>query len=93
MVACNTPHHETIEKSNITYGEMLGVIVEASESKFRKRLVDVHNIETMNKPPADQRGQYMDEDEKPVTADDIDLKHLHEKEEEIRSMLQKHVRM
>lgn len=93
MIAYTTPHLKTIEESNITYGEMLGLIPKNFDTNFRKLNVEVRDIKTINKPLVDQREQQMREDEKSVTADDIGLDSPHAREVEVSKMLRKHERM
>lgn len=93
VIAYTTPRPEAIEESYIIHIEMLGLIPEDSDIKFCKQHVDVRNIETMNKHVADQREQHMSEDERPVTADDLDLDTLHKRDEDVQNMPRKHERM
>lgn len=77
VIAYITPHHGAMEEPNITKGEMLVLISEDFDNKFRKRHVDERSIETINKHLDYQQEQHIGADKKPVTADDIDLNTPH----------------
>lgn len=69
---------------------MLRLIPDDKNTKFRKRHVDVRNIEKINKHITDQRKQDMGKGEKPVTVADNPLDVLLDREGDIRNMLWKH---
>jgi len=93
VVAYTSDHPETLTKSHISHGEMLGVISANDDAKFRKRPLNVRDIDVINRQLADQRELHMGKDEKPVTADDINIDVPVDKEEAVRSMLRKHESM
>ena len=90
VVAMAGSHPEKLVESDISHSEMLGIIPDNVDTKFRKRHVNVRDIDTINKHLSDQREQHMGEDEKPKTADEIDLNVPEDRKQEVRDMLRKH---
>ena len=89
------PHPTTLVESNISHAEMLGLISDEEangnrKNLFRKRDFNAKDISLINKHLADEREKHMGDDEKPVTADDIDLDVDDEHVPAIRTMLKKH---
>lgn len=72
QLATAESHPENLLESNFSHAELFGLIDEANR-KFQKQNDNVHGIETINEPLADQRGQHMGDSEEPARADDIDL--------------------
>jgi len=72
-------------ESTWTHGEMLGIVTDdkpaptgakpngKADTKYRKRSQSAKGTDVINRHLADLREAHMGEDEKPVTADDIDL--------------------
>ncbi len=98
-VAKAKPHPTSIKESNISHGELLGILKEGTpsgESKtntYRKRNVDARDAETINKHLADMREAHMGSEESPTTAEDIELDVEEKYHSTIRTMLKKHESM
>lgn len=89
VVGYGSQHPETIIESDITNEKMLRIIPDDVETEFRKRHRNARDIATINKYLADHREQNLGVYEKPLTAVDIYLDVLHEKEDKIRNILRK----
>ena len=75
-------------ETNLYYGEMLGIC--SDDTHYKKRTVNVKDIDTINQHLADNRESHAGKDEKPVTAETVEL-HVDEKyHPTIRKMLKKH---
>lgn len=68
---------------------MLGWTPHDRDTKFRKSHANVRDIETINKHLSDKGEQHLGADEKPVTADDIDINVPDENKPVFRGMLRK----
>ena len=73
VVAMASAHPEKIVESDVTHAELLGMIPDDVDTKYLKRHVNVWDIETINKHLTDERERHMGDDEKTVTAEEIDL--------------------
>ena len=92
-VATTDPHPSSIIETNLSHGEVFG-IEENEKLSYRKRNLNARYIALINKHLADLRESHMQEDETPMTAEDIDLSEVSEEyHEEIRKMLRKHETM
>ena len=78
-------------ESTISHAELLGLCDDKTAMRYRKRNANARDEAVINDYLRDLRNSHMSEDEKPVTADDIDLsgvdKSYHKR---IRAMLRKH---
>ena len=101
-IARAEPHPTSVVESDIMLAEMLGIAEEEPstdvkmKNTYRKRpgLQSGHDAELINKHLADLRESHMEQDEKPVTAEDIPLDDVDPKyHETIRRMLKKHEQM
>lgn len=81
-------------ESNISHGELLRLIDNKTAQLYRKHNQIARDESVINDSLRDLRNSHMGQDEKPVTADDIDLsgvdKSYHKR---IRAMLRKHESM
>ena len=77
-------HREKIVESDVTHAELLGLLPDNVDTKYRKRHVKVRDIETINQHLADERERHLCDDEKPVLAEDIDLNVPEEEEDQVR---------
>ena len=69
VVAMSSAHPEKIVESYVTLTELLGLIPDIVETKYRKRHVNVRDIDTINQHLTNERERHMGDDEKPVTAE------------------------
>ena len=83
-------HSKKIVESDITHAELLRLIPDNVDTKYRKRHVNVRDIDTVNQHLADERERHMRDDEKPVTAEEIALDVPKEEEDKVRNMIRKH---
>lgn len=89
-VANAAEHPEKVIASAIKYAEVSGIITGDKDTKFRERDINAHDIDTINKYLEDEQDQHIGADEKPVTADDVDIEVHTDKEANTRYMLRKH---
>lgn len=88
-----TPHPEVIVTTKLSHVELFGM-KDTSDTRCRKRNLNARDTSVINQYLSDIRNSCMNEDEKPVTADNIDL--LEEDgthQEAIRGMLRKNEAM
>ena len=93
VVAMAETHPENLVESHISHAEMLGLIPDdpiPGTSKYRKFNFNTSDENLINRQLADEREKHMGADEKPMTADDIELDIPVEKEKDVRDMLRKH---
>ena len=90
VVAKASGHPETLAESHLSHAEVFGLIPDDKDTKFRKRHANARDVDTINRHLADHREKHMGEDEKPVTADDINVDVPDDKVDEVRAMLRKH---
>ena len=94
VVAMARAHPEKVVESDVTHAELLGLIPDDVDTKYRKRNVNVRDIDTINKHLGYEIMRHMGDDENPVTAEEIHLKVFKEEEDDkVRSMLRKHENM
>ncbi len=98
-VATATVHPKRLRESKISHGEMLGVFTDEEilslnleTTKYQKRGdLNAKDPDQIDRHLADAREAHMDADEKPVTADDLDLSDVDAKHHAaIRKMMRKH---
>ncbi len=94
VVATAYANPTDLVESTISHAELLGLCDDKAAMRYRKRNADARDETVINNNLRDLRSSHMGEDEKPVTADDIDLsgvdKSYHQR---IRAMLRKHESM
>ena len=90
VIATAADHPETLVESHMSHAEVFGLIPDNRDTKFRKRPINTKDIDVINRQLADQRELHMGEDEKPITADDIDIDVPEDKVADVRTMLKKH---
>ena len=83
-------HPLKIVESDVTHADLLGLIPDDVDTKYRKRHVNVQDIDMINKHLAHERERHMGDDEQPVTAEEVDLDVPKEEEGKDRNMLRKH---
>ena len=66
-------HATRIYESDITHVDLIGIIDKDSSQMYRKRDIDAKYTAVINQHLQDARDGHMGDDEKPITADDIDL--------------------
>lgn len=66
-------HSDKLIESHMYHSQKRCLIPDDTDTKFRKRHVDVRNIDPINKDLAEQNEKHMDAYEKPITANDIDI--------------------
>ena len=86
-------HPEKIVESDVTHAALLGLIPDDVVTKYRKRHINIWDIEKINKHLADEIERHMGDEEKPVTAEEIILVVPKEEEEKVINMLRKHENM
>ena len=100
-VANAASHPTAMLETNMSHAEMLGIDEEVKAPKvnpnkntaYKKRELDVRNTDVINKHLSDLRESHMDEDEKPVRAEDVPLGVPQRYHKRIREMLKHHEHM
>ncbi len=94
VVATAYANPTNLVESTISHAELLGLCDDKEAMRYRKHNANARDESVINDYLRDLRSSHMGEDEKPVTADDIDLsgvpKSYHKR---IRTMLRKHESM
>ena len=91
-VVSKTEYHPShIAESDISHGEVFDIVED--KMRYQNRNTDVQDIETINKHLAGTREAHAVADEKPTTADNIELKVDDGYHKEVHNMLQKHENM
>ena len=75
---------------------MLGLVPDApsnDDGKLRKWVFNMRDTDVINRHISDERQNNLEDDEKPINADDIDLDVAEDIEEDVRNMLRKHARL
>ncbi len=94
VVATANVNPTNLVESTMSHAELLGLCNDKTAMRYRKRNANARDEAVINEYLRDLRSSHMGEDEKPVTADDIDLsgvdKSYHKR---IRAMLRKHESM
>ena len=80
-------HPTNLAESHVTHGALLGI---SEETHYKKRPLNVRDIETINKHLADAREAHAGKDEEPITADTVELHVDNKYHLKIRNMLRKH---
>lgn len=66
-------HRANLVESNLSHTEVLGLVDETHDRMFLKRHLNRINGEIINRHLADEREKNMEADEKPITANYIEL--------------------
>lgn len=92
-VATANPQPAAIAESNISHAQIFGIESDAKQI-YRKRDFNARDTALINQYLADSRNSHMNEEEKPVTAEDIELSEVEQKyHPRIREMLKRHEAM
>lgn len=92
VVAAALSNQKTLVESQLSHAEVFGLMPHDMNFKFRKQHNYAHDIETISKHLADNQEKHIGEEEKPVTAADIYIDVLKDKEDNVRALLTKHER-
>ena len=82
-------------KSHISDAEILGLVPDAlsnDDGKIRKWVFNLRDTDVINRHLSNDRQKRLEDDEKPITADYIELDVAEDVEECVRKMLPKHAR-
>lgn len=83
-------HPENLVESHLLQAEVLGLIPEDRDTKFRRQHKSAHEIKTIDKNLADYRLQHISEDENATAAENISIEAPKDKEVDVRAMLKKY---
>ena len=91
VIADAEPHPSNIVEGYVSHAELLGLVDDATATMYRKRNINARDTSVINQYLGNERNSHMDEDQRPTTADDIDLSDVDKRHHsKIRSMLRKH---
>ena len=94
VIAAASLSPTNLVESNISHCELLRLIDDKTAQMYRKRNASARDEKVINEYLQDLRSSHMGDDEKPVTADDIDLSSVDKSyHKRIRAMLRKHESM
>lgn len=94
VIASADEHPTNIVESEMSHGELLGLVDEDTAKMYRKRNLNARDASVINEYMKDKKSNNMESDENPTTADDIDLGDVDKRHHKaIRNMLRKHEKM
>lgn len=90
-IARAVPRPSNITEATISQGELLGLVDDNTAQLYCKRVINARDTSIVNEYLRDKRNSHMAADEKPVTAEDIDLNDMDKKlHKSIQTMLRRH---